>query len=70
MSTHHEKQNKHAQDEKNTPGLPEVHKGDALPNVNRDEETQAHLEDDADDAGLTHPNRGHNKADNGKGHYA
>ena len=70
MSTHHEKQNKHAQDEKNKPGMPEAHNTDALPDPNRDEAVQEHLEEDAQDAGQTHPNRGHNKADNGKGHYA
>ncbi|NML65824.1 hypothetical protein HHL22_11475 [Hymenobacter sp. RP-2-7] len=69
MATHHEKKNQLAAAEKNTPGLPEVHKGDALPNLERDEATQERLEDEAEDAGVRHPNRGYNKPDNGKGSY-
>ena len=70
MSTHHEKQNDHAAAEKNKPGMPEVHATNDLPDPTRDEATQERLDDEAEDAGLTHPNRGHNKADHGKGHYA
>ena len=70
MSTHHEKQNQHAAAEKNQPGMPEAHKADALPSLDRDEETQERLNEEAEDAGVRHPNRGHNKADNGKGSYS
>ena len=70
MSTHHDKQNQQAAAEKNQPGMPEANKADALPSPDRDEETQQRLEDEAEDAGTTHPNRGHNKADNGKGSYS
>lgn len=69
MATHHEKKNQLAAAEKNTPGMPEAHKADALPDVNRDEETQERLEDEAEDTGVRHPNRGYNKPDNGKGSY-
>ena len=70
MSTHHTEQNKQSQTNKNEAGLPEQPKAAGLPDLERDEATEERLEDDALDAGTTHPNRGHNKADNGKGSYA
>lgn len=70
MSTHHEKQNQHAAAEKNKPGMPEVHVTNDLPDPLRDEATQEHLDAEAEDAPMTHHNRGHNKADNGKGSYS
>jgi hypothetical protein len=70
MSTHHTEQNKESQTNKNQAGLPEQPKADALPAGDLDEATEERLENEAEDAGLTHPNRGHNKPDNGKGSYA
>jgi hypothetical protein len=70
MATHHTEQNKESQTNKNQAGLPEQPKADALPAGNLDEATEERLEDEAQDAGVTHPNRGHNKPDNGKGSYA
>ena len=70
MSTHHTEQNKESQTNKNQTGLPEQRKADALPAGNLDEATEERIQDEADDAGTTHPNRGHNKPDNGKGSYA
>lgn len=70
MSTHHEKQNQHAAAEKNQPGMPEASTPNDLPDPLRDEETQERLDEEAEDAGVRHPNRGHNKADNGKGSYS
>jgi len=70
MATHHTEQNQESQTNKNQPGLPEQSKADALPAGDRDEATEERLENEAEDAGTTHPNRGHNKPDNGKGSYA
>ncbi|MGI4833184.1 MAG: hypothetical protein ACRYFK_06945 [Janthinobacterium lividum] len=70
MATHHEKQNQHAAAEKNQSGMPEAHTTSDLPDPNRDEATQERLDEEAEDAGTRHPNRGHNKADNGKGSYS
>jgi hypothetical protein len=70
MATHHTEQNKESQTNKNQAGLPEQPKADALPAGDLDEATEERLEDEAQDAGVTHPNRGHNKPDNGKGSYA
>jgi hypothetical protein len=70
MSTHHTEQNKQSQTNKNEAGLPEQNKADALPAGDRDEATEERLENEAEDAGIMHPNRGHNKPDNGKGSYA
>jgi len=70
MATHHTEQNQESQTNKNQPGLPEQSKADALPAGNRDEATEERLANEAEDAGTTHPNRGHNKPDNGKGSYA
>jgi len=70
MATHHTEQNKQSQTSKNEPGLPEHTKADALPVDDLDEATETRLEDEAQDAGMQHPNRGHNKPDNGKGSYA
>jgi len=70
MSTHHTERNQEAQTNKNEAGLPEQTKADALPAGDRDEATEERLENEAEDAGTTHPNRGHNKPDNGKGGYA
>jgi hypothetical protein len=70
MSTHHTEQNQQSQTDKNQPGMPEQPKADALPAGDLDEATEERLEDEAQDAGITHPNRGHNKPDNGKGSYA
>ena len=70
MATHHTEQNQQSQTNKNEAGLPEQTKADALPVGNRDEATEERLQNEADDAGTTHPNRGHNKPDNGKGSYA
>jgi len=70
MSTHHTEQNKESQTNKNQAGLPEQPKADALPAGDLDEATEERLENEAEDAGVTHPNRGHNKPDNGKGSYA
>ena len=70
MSTHHTEQNKESQTNKNQAGLPEQPKADALPAGDLDEATEERLENEAEDAGMTHPNRGHNKPDNGKGSYA
>ena len=70
MSTHHQEQNKESQTNKNQPGLPDQTKADALPAADRDEATEERLEDDAQDAGTTHPNRGHNKPEGGKGSYS
>lgn len=70
MSTHHTEQNKQSQINKNEAGMPEHSKSDALPVSDRDEAIEERLEDEAEDAGTTHPNRGHNKPDNGKGSYA
>lgn len=50
--------------------MPEHPKADALPADNLDEATEEQLEDEAQDTGTTHPNRSHNKPDNGKGSYA
>jgi hypothetical protein len=69
MATHHTEQNKESQTNKNQAGLPEQPKADALPAGDLDEATEERLEDEAQDAGVTHPNRGHNP-DNGKGSYA
>lgn len=69
MATHHEKQNQHAAAEKNTPGMSEAHTPNDLPDPTRDDETQARLDDEAEDAGIRHHNRGYNKPDNGKGSY-
>ena len=70
MATHHTEQNQQSQTNKNQPGLPEQPKADALPAGDLDEATEERLEDEAQDVGTTHPNRGHNKPDNGKGSYA
>ncbi|RZK17477.1 MAG: hypothetical protein EOO56_17875 [Hymenobacter sp.] len=70
MATHHTEQNKESQTDKNQAGLPEQSKADALPAGDLDEATEERLENEAEDAGITHPNRGHNKPDNGKGSYA
>lgn len=70
MSTHHTEQNKESQNNKNQAGMPEQSKADALPASDLDEATEERLADEAEDAGISHPNRGHNKADNGKGSYA
>lgn len=70
MATHHEEQNKESQTNKNQAGLPDQSKADALPVSDLDEATESRLEDEAQDAGTTHPNRGHNKPDNGKGSYS
>ncbi|MGI4734023.1 MAG: hypothetical protein ACRYG7_02470 [Janthinobacterium lividum] len=70
MSTHHTEQNKESQTNKNQPGMPEHIKADALPAGDLDEATEERLEGEAEDAGTTHPNRGQNKPDNGKGSYA
>lgn len=70
MATHHTEQNKESQTDKNQPGMPEQPKADALPAGDLDEATEERLADEAEDAGITHPNRGHNKPDNGKGSYA
>jgi len=70
MSTHHTEQDKESQTNKNQAGLPEQPKADALPAGDLDEATEERLENEAEDAGVTHPNRGHNKPDNGKGSYA
>ena len=70
MATHHEEKNKLAAAEKNQAGMPEVSVPNDLPDPTRDEATQEHLDEEAQDAPTLHPNRGHNKADNGKGSYA
>ena len=70
MSTHHTEQNKQSQTDKNEPGIPEQSKADALPAGDFDEATEERLANEAEDAGMQHPNRGHNKPDNGKGSYA
>jgi hypothetical protein len=70
MATHHTEQNKESQTNKNQPGLPEQPKADALPAGDLDEATEERLAEEAEDAGISHPNRGHNKPDNGKGSYA
>lgn len=70
MATHHTEQNQQSQTNKNEAGLPEQTKADALPAGDRDETAEERLQEEADDAGTTHPNRGHNKPDNGKGSYA
>lgn len=70
MSTHHTEQNQQSQTNKKEAGMPEHSKADALPADDRDEATEERLEDEAEDAGVMHPNRGHNKPDNGKGSYA
>ncbi|MBJ6143138.1 hypothetical protein [Hymenobacter sp. BT559] len=70
MATHHTEQNQESQTNKNQAGMPEQHKADALPAGNLDEATEERLAEEAEDAGVRHPNRGHNKPDNGKGSYA
>ncbi|RZK28372.1 MAG: hypothetical protein EOO63_11410 [Hymenobacter sp.] len=70
MATHHTEQNQESQTNKNQPGMPEQPKADALPAGDLDEATEERLANEAEDAGITHPNRGHNKPDNGKGSYA
>lgn len=70
MATHHTEQNKQSQTSKNEPGMPEHTRADALPAGDLDEATETRLEDEAQDAGIQHPNRSHNKPDNGKGSYA
>ena len=70
MATHHTEQNQESQTNKNEAGLPEQTKADALPAGDLDEATEERLQNDANDAGTMHPNRGHNKPDNGKGSYA
>jgi hypothetical protein len=70
MATHHTEQNQQSQTDKNQPGMPEQHKADALPAGDLDEATEERLANEAEDAGTTHPNRAHNKPDNGKGSYA
>ena len=70
MSTHHTEQNKKSQTSKNEAGMPEQAKADALPAGDLDEATEERLTDEAEDAGTSHPNRGHNTPDNGKGSYA
>ncbi|MFD1873740.1 hypothetical protein [Hymenobacter bucti] len=70
MATHHTEQNQESQTDKNQPGMPEQPKADALPASDLDEATEERLAEEAEDAGVTHPNRGHNKPDNGKGSYA
>ena len=70
MATHHTEQNQRSQTDKNQPGMPEQPKADALPAGDLDEATEERLAEEAEDAGITHPNRGHNKPDNGKGSYA
>lgn len=70
MATHHTEQNKLSQTDKNADGLPEQPKADALPAGHLDEATEERLTDEAEDAGQRHPNRGHNKPDNGKGSYS
>jgi len=70
MATHHTEQNQESQTNKNEAGLPEQTKADALPAGDLDEATEERLQNEADDTGTTHPNRGHNKPDNGKGSYA
>jgi hypothetical protein len=70
MATHHTEQNKESQTDKNQPGMSEQPKADALPAGDLDEATEERLAEEAEDAGITHPNRGHNKPDNGKGSYA
>ena len=70
MATHHTEQNQQSQTDKNQPGIPEQPKADALPAGDLDEATEERLANEAEDAGTTHPNRGHNKPDNGKGSYA
>jgi hypothetical protein len=70
MSTHHTEQNKESQNDKNQAGMPEQPKADSLPAGDLDEATEERLAEEAEDAGVTHPNRGHNKPDNGKGSYA
>lgn len=70
MATHHTEQNQESQTNKNQPGLPEQPKADALPAGDLDEATEERLAEEAEDAGISHPNRGHNKPDNGKGSYA
>lgn len=70
MATHHTEQNQESQTNKNQPGLPEQLKADALPAGDLDEATEERLAEEAEDAGISHPNRGHNKPDNGKGSYA
>jgi hypothetical protein len=70
MATHHTEQNQESQTNKNQPGMPEQPKADALPTGDLDEATEERLANEAEDAGITHPNRGHNKPDNGKGSYA
>ncbi|GAA4500929.1 hypothetical protein GCM10023172_22010 [Hymenobacter ginsengisoli] len=70
MATHHTERNKESQTNKNEAGLPEQTKADALPAGKLDEATEERLQNEVEDAGTTHPNRGHNKPDNGKGSYA
>ncbi|QKG53872.1 hypothetical protein [Hymenobacter sp. BRD67] len=70
MSTHHQEQNQESKTNKNQEGLPEQRKADALPAGSLDEATEARLADEAQDAGTTHPNRGHNKPELDKGSYA
>ncbi|MGI4870712.1 MAG: hypothetical protein ACRYFX_05970 [Janthinobacterium lividum] len=70
MATHHQEQNKESQTNKNEAGLPEQAKADALPAGDLDEATEERLTDEAQDAGTTHPNRGHNKQEAGKGSYS
>ena len=70
MATHHTEQNQESQTNKNEAGLPEQTKADALPAGDLNEATEERLQNEADDAGTMHPNRGHNKPDNGKGSYA
>ncbi len=70
MATHHTEQNQESQTDKNQPGMPEQPKADALPAGDLDEATEERLAEEAEDTGVRHPNRGHNKPDNGKGSYA
>ncbi len=70
MATHHTERNEESQTSKNEAGMPEHTKAGALPVDDLDAATDTRLEDEAQDTGMQHPNRGHNKPDNGKGSYA
>lgn len=67
MSTHHnaQKTGEHP-DKRNLEG---TSKADALPVGDTDPQTEDQLEQDALDAGLTHPNRSYDKADLDKPAY-
>ena len=67
MPSHHndQKSGEHP-DKRNLEGTP---KADALPVSDTDEQTEDQLEQDALDAGLSHPNRSHDKPELDKPAY-